>query len=219
MSHGYIYKITSPSGKCYIGQVVEFLSDGSKKGIDGRWKQHINASKRMDNKGCRRLNNEMNKYGYENFQITTLMKCRVEVLNLFEEFYIKTHNTLVPYGLNLQSGGKKSIVVSEETKKRMSDKMKLLLQDPSYKKIWSDAKKNKVQVNKRKCKLDFNQHLPKYIYFRENGKYKGYTVDHPLCCKRFSKSSYTLEKNLQLAMHYVEYLDTWLSFLRIELSC
>lgn len=41
---GYIYKLTSPSGKSYIGQVCEFLKDGTKKGVDTRWKQHCRSA-------------------------------------------------------------------------------------------------------------------------------------------------------------------------------
>tara|TARA_Y100000389_G_C17146549_1_gene357529 strand:- start:373 stop:522 length:150 start_codon:yes stop_codon:yes gene_type:complete len=43
---GFIYKITSPEKKSYIGQVVEYISNGKKKGINGRWKQHVNNSKK-----------------------------------------------------------------------------------------------------------------------------------------------------------------------------
>ena len=43
---GFIYKITSPEKKSYIGQVVEYLSNGDRKGINSRWKQHINNSKK-----------------------------------------------------------------------------------------------------------------------------------------------------------------------------
>ena len=40
MKKGFIYKIVSPNGKAYIGQVTEFLKNGEKKGIRGRWLQH-----------------------------------------------------------------------------------------------------------------------------------------------------------------------------------
>ena len=36
------------------------------------------------------------------------MKCK-KYLDLFEELFIKTHNTLVPNGYNLQTGGTNTI--------------------------------------------------------------------------------------------------------------
>lgn len=84
---GFIYKIISPENKSYIGQVVEFLSNGDKKGIEGRWKQHINNSKHKSTY----LSRAINKYKPENFQIIKLMKCNIKDLDLFEELYIKTH--------------------------------------------------------------------------------------------------------------------------------
>ena len=50
IKYGFIYKITSPSNKSYIGQVVEFEKNGNFKGIKGRWLQHCRSSK--SKKGC-----------------------------------------------------------------------------------------------------------------------------------------------------------------------
>ena len=69
---GFIYKITSPENKSYIGQVVEYISNGEKKGINGRWKQHVNNSKKKDTYFSRAII----KYGYTNFKIEQLMKCK-----------------------------------------------------------------------------------------------------------------------------------------------
>ena len=57
---GFIYKIISPSNKAYIGQVTEYLRNGKKKGIRGRWLQHCCSAK--TNKGCIYLNNAIRKY-------------------------------------------------------------------------------------------------------------------------------------------------------------
>ena len=45
MEKGFIYKIISPSNKSYIGQVTEYLRNGDKKGIRGRWLQHCRSAK------------------------------------------------------------------------------------------------------------------------------------------------------------------------------
>ena len=207
--YGFIYKIISPNNKSYIGQVREYLKNGDKKGIQGRWRQHINSSNSNSEKGCTYLNRAIKKYKHNNFTVVQLMKCKIELLDLFEEFYIKTHTTLVPNGYNLQTGGTNT-THSLVTCQKRSESLKKLLQDESKRKIWSDAKKGIIQKHKRKCKKQCNQSLPKYIYYREShqGKYKGYVVEHPNGTKRFSKQKYSLEENLKSAKKYLEILSS-----------
>ena len=204
--YGFIYKLRSPSGKEYIGQVREFLKSGDKKGIRGRWLQHCASARRKDKKGCIVLNSAIRRYGSEHFQIIRLMKCKLNVIDLFEELYIKTHKTQVPYGYNLQAGGTHT-KHCEATCRKRSASLKALLKDPKKRKIWSLAKVGKPQPpTKRKCKRSFNQNLPKYIYYREShgGKYKGYVVEHPNGKKRFGKQRYSLEENLNKAIQYIK---------------
>jgi len=47
----YIYKHTSPTGKCYIGQTVD---------IKNRWKPSAYRQ-------CKKFHNAIKKYGWENF--------------------------------------------------------------------------------------------------------------------------------------------------------
>ena len=130
------------------------------------------------------------------------MKCDLNKIDLYEQLFIKTHNTLSPNGL--QTGGTFT-KHSEETCRKRSESLKKLRKDPKKRKIWSNAKLGKIQKNKRKCKKKINQDLPKYIYYREShgGKYKGYVVEHPEGTKRFSKKIYTLEENLTNAKIYL----------------
>ena len=209
MLYGFIYMVTSPSGKSYIGQVVEFLRDGTKKGIYGRWLQHCQAARRNSTKGCVYLYHAINKYKPENFTIQELIKCKKSELNMYEKKFIKMYNTLAPNGYNLQTGGK-CTTVSEITRMKQSRKMKTLLKCPEKRKIWSKAKLGVRQRKKRKCKKVQNQNLPKYIHYREShgGKYKGYVVEHPSGSKRFGKSRYTLEENLKLAKNFVKILES-----------
>ena len=208
--YGFIYKLRSPSGKEYIGQAVEFLTRGERKGIRGRWLQHCSSAKRHDKKGCLVLNTAIRKYGPENFTIIRLMRCKMNVIDLFEQLYIKTHKTQVPNGYNIQSGGTFT-THCEETCKKRSASLKALLKDPKKRKIWSLAKLGKPQApTKRKCKKSINQNLPKYITYREshNGKYKGYVVEHPNGNKSFWKQRYTLEEKLRKAKEYLTQIST-----------
>ena len=86
-----------------------------------------------------------------------------------------------------------------------------MLENPEKREIWSEAKKGKIQKNKRKCKNEINQQLPKYIYYKEwsNGKYTGYIVEHPNIknkskTKVFSKSTLTLEEKLTEAKIFLQ---------------
>ena len=204
--YGFIYKLRSPSGKEYIGQATEFLRSGDKKGIRGRWLQHCASARRHDKKGCLVLNNAIRRYGSENFTVIRLMKCNLDIIDLFEELYIKTHKTQVPHGYNLQAGGTFT-KHSKETCRKRSASLKTLLKDPKKRKIWSLAKLGKPQPpTKRRCKKSVNQSLPKYIHYRESygGKYKGYVVEHPSGNKRFGKQKYSLEENLRKAKEYLK---------------
>lgn len=99
-----IYKITSPSGKIYIGQTRNF------KGLISRYK---------DNKckNQRKLCFSLLKYGFENHTLEILEECSIEQLNEREIYYIKHFDTFeTDHGMNLTSGGSNPII-SEETKK------------------------------------------------------------------------------------------------------
>lgn len=87
-----IYKITSPSGKSYIGQTSNYPK---------RMKEHNTASNK-----CRLLCNAIRKYNWDNFIKQILIEnITIEEANQLEEQYIKEHNTLTPNGYNLVPGG------------------------------------------------------------------------------------------------------------------
>lgn len=175
---GIIYKITSPSGKSYIGQVVDYLTNGDKKGLKNRWRQHVNCSKTNPKKGSRLLNKAIIKYGESNLKIEKILRCHKDRLNFFEDLCICLHKTLVPNGYNLKTGGDKP-KVSYKTRKLQSQSMKKKLENADMKEKWSRAKKGIPQkIRKKKNKM--NNGLPKYIYKRyyNKGKYQGYCFEY-----------------------------------------
>lgn len=88
---GYIYKVTNKvTGKSYIGQ--------TRNSIEFRWRQHYKAK---DNKYFHRA---IQKYGVDNFEVTTLECCDFEQLNEREIYYISKYNTF-QNGYNLTKGG------------------------------------------------------------------------------------------------------------------
>ena len=201
--YGFIYKITFPNEKSYIGQVQEYVGKRfDYKGINGRIKNHISSAKRNNDKGCRLLNNAIRKYGSDTLKVEKLIKCDLSNLDLFEELFIKTHNTFVPNGYNLQSGGTFT-KHSKNTCEKRSNSLKQLLESDEKRKVWSECKKG-PQKNKRVCKVDRNNGLPKYIYLRTDGNNTRYVVEHPNGTKSFGKNKYTIEERFSMAKEYLD---------------
>lgn len=94
---GVIYKLTSPSGKSYIGQTVFTFPH--------RWDQHQRAAR--DHLNCSRLlERAIRKYGAENFKTEVLVECDNDMLNEFEKRFIGTYlSNDRKFGYNLTSGG------------------------------------------------------------------------------------------------------------------
>lgn len=104
-----IYKITSPTGKVYIGQSVD---------ISKRWESYKNNN----SKGQPKIFNSLKKYGVENHQFDIIEYCHIEDLNCSERFWQDEFKVLGKNGLNclLQECGEERRVVSEETKRKLS---------------------------------------------------------------------------------------------------
>lgn len=122
-----IYKITSPSGKIYIGQSID---------IERRFKHY----KRMACKQQVKIYNSMLKYGVDAHIFEILELCDTEELNNKERYYQDLYDS-VSNGLNLLyvksehfNGGH-----SEESKKKISNSLKG--------KIFTDEHKYKIGLN------------------------------------------------------------------------
>ena len=129
---GYIYKITNPSGKIYIGQSVNP-------------KNRFSSYKRLACKKQIKLYNSLVKYGYENHNIEIIDECllngsNINLINELEIFWIKEYDSMCS-GLNCTIGGKnvqrgethynfgkisklKNIPRTQEVKDKMSKSMK-----------------------------------------------------------------------------------------------
>jgi len=110
-----IYKITSPSGKVYIGQSID---------IKRRFTSYktLNKSKRQV-----KLYNSFVKYGVHNHIFETIEECLVDFLNERERYWQEQYNVLESSkGLNLclTSTKDKKHLHSEETKSKISESNK-----------------------------------------------------------------------------------------------
>lgn len=66
-----------------------------------------------------------NKYGIENFEFKLICICFDNDLNKFELDYIKKYDSLVPNGYNLRDGGENGGKHNEETKRKISETLKI----------------------------------------------------------------------------------------------
>lgn len=106
-----IYKITSPTGRIYIGQ-------------SRNYENRIIAYKKLRCLKQRRLYHSLKKHGVENHIFEIIHLCKEEELNYWENYYIKLFDTFnTNNGLNLKEGGLNE-KISEESKKRISESKK-----------------------------------------------------------------------------------------------
>ena len=107
-----IYKITSPSNKIYIGQSIDIIT-------------RIKHYKLLYCKAQRHLYASIKKYGWEKHKIEIIEECLESELNKKEIYYIALFQTFnSKQGMNLQSGGGASGSYSEETKRKISERLK-----------------------------------------------------------------------------------------------
>lgn len=94
------------NNKLYIGQSIDIYARLSRHKTDlrgGRDSKHLQKS--------------YNKYGENNFEFAVLMECPIDDLDYWEKYYIAKWNTQsADFGYNLDGGGSKSRLMSEETK-------------------------------------------------------------------------------------------------------
>jgi len=88
-----IYKITSPSGKIYIGKSIDIIK---------RFKNYKNLQCKKQIK----LYHSLMKHGYNNHLFDIIHECNMDELSNLEKHYIKFYNSVnTEHGLNLTEGG------------------------------------------------------------------------------------------------------------------
>lgn len=111
-SYGVVYKLTSPSGKMYIGQSVNHKS---------RLSVYKNLPKNLKEHQIH-LYNAIKKYGFKNFKFEILCEVLNETdVNDIEIFWIREYNlTNRRYGYNKTTGGNSGKRLTEEVKLKIS---------------------------------------------------------------------------------------------------
>jgi len=105
---GIIYKISSPSGKVYVGQTV--------RSFKKRMQEH-----RQETSCCTFIKRAIDKYGDEMKYEIVEENVPQEQLDEREIYWIKELNSLAPDGYNLTTGGQSSKEYSQELKDKIRD--------------------------------------------------------------------------------------------------
>lgn len=132
-----IYKITSPSGKVYIGQ---------SRDIKKRWSSHRRSGRTT------KLYSSFRKYGvkYHKFEVIhELKECDAsqDEMDRLEQYYMDLYREHGFELLNLQEAGR-SAVPSEETRRKMSEAQK--------------GKKVSEETKRKLSKINSGKNHPKY---------------------------------------------------------
>lgn len=106
-----IYKITSPSGRVYVGHSID---------IYWRWVSYINEVCKTQPK----LYRSLQKYGSENHTFDILEECDFNSLLIKERYWQEFYDVIGPKGLNclLVGTSEKKAVFSEEYKRKIGEK-------------------------------------------------------------------------------------------------
>lgn len=137
-----IYKITNiVNNKCYIGYTA-------KENPFDRFCEHISAAN-GPNYRKQNIHKAINKYGEQNFKFEILYQDsnKEHTFKKKEQELIEQHNALGPVGYNMAKGGGGNGVLSEESRKKMSDAAKGRIP-------WNKGKKGMIPWNKGLTKKD-----------------------------------------------------------------
>lgn len=132
-----IYKITSPSGKVYIGQSVN---------IEQRIKKHINCIYKYDYA----LYRSLRKYGIEQHKIETVLELSENIsvnwLNYWEQFFIDFYRGAGCELMNMINANGKGNHTTE-TKEKLSKSIKSAWKDPVKRFNFLKNSTRRVKVN------------------------------------------------------------------------
>ena len=116
---GIIYKITSPSGKVYVGQTI--------RSFEKRMQEHRDMKSK-----CSAIRNAIDKYGDEMKYEIIEENVPQEQLDEREIFWINHFNSLVPDGYNLKTGGRFYKATQEMCDNMKDGKRKSKLEKDGY---------------------------------------------------------------------------------------
>lgn len=182
-----IYKITSPSGKIYIGQSIN---------IEVR----LSRYKSKDCKSQTILYNSLNKYGVENHEFEIVSLCYEEQLNEFERDFQDAYNVIGKNGLNcmLTKTNDKSGQVSESFRNKhigkiITEEAKIKMRNAKLGKHLSEEHKLKLSLNngwsRKVIDIVTNKIFNTILEAADKNKMKRSTLTHKLLGTRTNNTN------------------------------
>lgn len=130
------------SGKGYVGQTA--CSDHS---------QRLNAHRKGNRKGSA-IAAAVRKYGWDSFESSVLETCTSQAeLDEAEAQWIERLGTLAPAGYNIRGGGHGGGRMSDDCKKKQSDRMRGRTLTPEHRKKIGDGVRGYVHTPERNRKI------------------------------------------------------------------
>ena len=198
-----IYKITSPSGKIYIGQTTNFSK---------RKSYYKNGAKPYQV----RIYNSLQKYGYDAHTIEFIEECLVQNLNQKERHWQDLYDVIGENGLNcrLTATNDKSGFLSELSKNKLSIAKKKVVIDGEWREkfAYNWSGKNHSEETKRKMsdsakgKKKTLEHISKLPQNQKGYKSKPRSQEFKLNQKLFngkSKAIFQYDKNNVLINQFI----------------
>lgn len=155
-----IYKLTSPSGKCYIGQSVN---------IENR----LNKYKNMLCKFQHKIYRALVKYGWDNFTVEILYstdkdyKYQQLMLDSMEKHFIIQFDS-IKNGYNLRTGGTSGYKYSDEVKEKMSQSKLGTTRSEKTKSKISNTLKLHTRTEEHKINNGLSKRIPILQYDKNN---------------------------------------------------
>ena len=145
----------------YIGQTMD-----EKR----RFKTHIDYA--INKKDNNRFHNALRKYGLDNF-IYCVLEDNVlkENLNMRETDWIEYYDSFY-CGYNLTSGGDTNVIISEETRRKLSESHKGIHPTEETRRKLSESHKGKGRTTKGKGRTPWNKGIPRSEECKEKIKQK-----------------------------------------------
>lgn len=214
-----IYKITSPSGKVYIGQSIN---------IEDRWGKY----KRLECKKQPKIYNSLKKHGYENHIFSKIEECLIEQLNEKETFYKQQFinefgwEKALFYDIN-DNSPRKGKSLSIETKEKISKIHKGKKYSEESKQKISRAKKGKIHseehnMNKRKPRINkgnLGKNKPKDFGEKVSRRLSGKKQSKETCLKRsLSMKGKIIKSPIPIIQYDLEdnFIKRWASLKEIK---
>ena len=157
---GYIYCITSPSLKQYIGQ--------TKDSIEQRFKGHQAKSS-----NCTLLKRAAKKWGWEHMVVEILVECPDEELDKNEIECIELYRTLAPEGYNCTTGGETKKKYSEFTRKKMSNSAKKAIREGRIKMPNWNGRKHTKETKQKQRNASLKQYTQDFRKISKSHKRRG----------------------------------------------